>query len=66
MMKNKTVIDHLVPLVCILSPAICFFLNDNSQKLLGGYVFDNELILVNAIITFLGLLLISKKRTNEF
>ncbi|MEN9639226.1 MAG: hypothetical protein RLZZ262_1094, partial [Bacteroidota bacterium] len=28
---------------------------------LGGYKFGNELLIVNAIITFLGLLLISKK-----
>ncbi len=60
-MKKRTVIDKLVPVICILSPAICFFLNTNSTRLLGGYVFDNELILVNAIFTFIGLLTISKK-----
>jgi Na+/pantothenate symporter len=60
-MKKRTVIDNLVPVICILSPAICFFLNANSSLLLGGYVFDNELILVNATITFIGLLTISKK-----
>jgi Na+/proline symporter len=65
-MKNKTVIDELVPVICVISPAISFFLNKYSDKLIRGYIFDNELIIVNAFITFLGLLLISKKRTNEF
>jgi Na+/proline symporter len=60
--KNRNVIDVLVPFICILSPLICFFLHKYSDTIFNGYVFDNELILVNATITFLGLLLISKKK----
>jgi len=30
---------------------------------MGGYIFDNELIVVNGLITFIGLLLISKPTT---
>ena len=60
--KNRNVIDVLVPFICILSPLICFFLHKYSDIIFNGYVFDNELILVNATITFLGLLLISKKK----
>ena len=61
-LKKRGVYDKLVPFICLLSPAICFFLNQNSKTLLGGYVFDNELILINVIITFIGLLLISNKQ----
>jgi Na+/proline symporter len=64
-MKKRTVHDNLVPFICILSPAICFFLNLNSKTLMGGYVFDNELILVNGLFTFIGLLLISKPATGQ-
>lgn len=59
-MKSKTVHDKLVPFVCIVSPVICFFIAKNSVLLLGNYVIDNELIIINGLITFIGLLLISK------
>ncbi len=59
--KNRGLHDKIVPFVCVVSPAICYFLNSNSKTLMGGYVFDNELILVNGLITFIGLLFISKK-----
>lgn len=59
-MKSKTVSDKLVPFICILAPAITFLITENSKTLFFGYVFDNELIIVNGLITFIGLLLISK------
>ncbi len=59
-MKSKTVHDKFVPIICVLSPAICFLISRYSSVLFGDYVFDNELIIVNGLITFLGLLLISK------
>ncbi|MBD3750515.1 MAG: sodium:solute symporter [Sphingobacteriales bacterium] len=61
-LKKRGVRDKLVPFVCLLSPAISFFLNQNSKTLLNGYVFDNELILINGLITFIGLLFISNKK----
>jgi Na+/proline symporter len=63
--QTKTVKDKWVPFVCVLSPAICFLINKNSALLLGSYVIDNELIIVNGLITFLGLLLISKPATTQ-
>jgi len=59
--RNRGLHDKLVPFICILSPAICYLLNEYSAQLLGGYKFSVELILVNGLITFIGLLLISKK-----
>ena len=64
-MKNRGVKDQLVPFICLISPAVCFFLNTNSKALMGGYVFDNELIVVNGLITFIGLLAISKPATSQ-
>jgi len=64
-MKSKTVHDQWVPLICILSPALCFLISKNSALLFGDYVFDNELIIVNGLFTFLGLLLISKPAVSE-
>ena len=59
-MKTKTVHDKFVPIICVLSPAICFMISHNSALFFGKYVFDNELIIVNAFITYIGLLFISK------
>jgi Na+/proline symporter len=59
--RNRGLHDKLVPLVCILSPALCYLLATYSSAILGGYVFSVELILINGLITFAGLLLISKK-----
>ena len=64
-LKSRGVRDKLVPFICILSPAICFFLNANSKIVMGGYVFDNELIVVNGFITFIGLLIISKPQSTN-
>ncbi|HEY1006216.1 MAG TPA: sodium:solute symporter, partial [Sphingobacteriaceae bacterium] len=63
--KNRGVNDKLVPLVCLLSPAVCYFLSTNGKAWLGGYTFDNELILVNGLITFIGLLFISHKTRKQ-
>jgi hypothetical protein len=62
-LSKRQVFDKLVPFICLISPAICFYLSTNSAKLMGGYVFDNELILVNGLITFAGLWITSSKKT---
>lgn len=64
-MKSKTVHDKFVPFICIISPLVCFFLAKNSAALFGNYVIDNELIIINGLITFIGLLLISKPTTSQ-
>lgn len=62
LMKNYGVRDRLVPLICLVSPFITLFFSLNSSLLFGDYVFDNELIIVNALITFILLFSISKKQ----
>jgi len=51
----------LVPAVCLLSPVAVYILAMNSEKLLDGYKFGWELLVVNGLLTFSGLLLISSK-----
>ncbi|OAZ03872.1 sodium:solute symporter [Flavobacterium succinicans] len=65
-MKSKKVNDKLVPFVCVLSPALTLLINENSVTLFGGYVFDNELIILNTVITFIGLWLTSKNVAEEY
>jgi Na+/proline symporter len=57
-LTKRKVRDRFVPVVCILSPIICFILNRYSAQWFG-YSFDFELLLLNGLLTFLGLLSIS-------
>lgn len=53
--------DKRVPIVCILSPLLCYVLNHYSETWLGGYKFGFELLILNGILTFAGLLVIRKR-----
>ena len=64
-MKKKTVHDKLVPFICLISPLICFFISKYSSLLFGEYVLDNEIIIINGLLTFIGLLAISKPATKQ-
>ncbi|MDR1227143.1 MAG: sodium:solute symporter [Prevotellaceae bacterium] len=61
MLTKMPIHDRWVPLVAILSPALCFALSLLSPILLSGYEFGFELLIVNGALTFLGLLLLRKK-----
>lgn len=58
--KRKT-INSLVPLVCIASPVVCYILKEHDKAWLGGYSIGTELLIINAALTFLLLILCSKK-----
>jgi Na+/proline symporter len=58
---KKGVRDPFVPVICLISPAISYVLYLNSEQLLYGYKFGFEILLVNGLITFLGLWLLSKR-----
>ncbi|MBE9491807.1 MAG: sodium:solute symporter [Bacteroidetes bacterium] len=53
--------DSLVPLIALLSPAICYIISIFDQALLNGYNFGFELLILNGLITFAGLLIIHRK-----
>lgn len=54
--------DRWVPIVCIISPIIVWILDKNSVEWLSGYKFGFELLMLNGLITFMGLLLIKKRQ----
>jgi len=62
MFTKYNIKDKYCPLVCILSPIICYIININSSKWLWGYQFGFELLILNGMITFIGLYII---RTNR-
>ncbi|GHN00703.1 sodium:solute symporter [Cytophagales bacterium WSM2-2] len=51
-----------VPLVCLISPVISYVLSRNSVDWFSGYKIGIEILIINGLITFLGLWLISKKQ----
>ncbi len=51
--------DKYVLAICLAAPVLSYFINVNSETLLGGFQFGHMIILLNGIITFLGLLLIT-------
>ncbi|MEP6746828.1 MAG: sodium:solute symporter [Bacteroidota bacterium] len=60
-LTKRKVNDKLVPIVCIAAPIICFILDKYQQILLGDFKIGLELLIINGLLTFLGLLIISKK-----
>ena len=52
--------DKLVFLVCLISPLISYLVNIFSEDILFGYKFGFEILLLNGLLTFVGLFLIKK------
>jgi hypothetical protein len=58
---TRQVRDRLVPLVCVVAPILSYILSLNSVAWFSGYVFGIEILIVNGLITFAGLWVISRK-----
>ncbi len=59
-LTKRNVTDRLVPFVCIASPIICFFLDRFQKEIFGSFEIGLELLIINGLITFIGLWLISR------
>ena len=59
---KREVKDRYMPLIAILSPLLCILLNRYSEMLFSGYKFGFELLIVNGLITFAGMLIMSRKQ----
>lgn len=57
--------DQFVWLIAICSVIATYFLNSYSKELFNGYIFGYELLIVNGLFTFLGLLTIKKTVNNS-
>ncbi len=58
-MKKRRVIDKAVPFIAVISPVASYFIDRYSEILLFGYRFGFEILLLNALIAFTGLLIFS-------
>ncbi len=57
--------DKVVPYLAVLSPVICYILSTNSVEWFNGYKFGFELLILNGLIMFLGMLLFNDGRAKR-
>jgi len=60
--KRKVADNYNIILICIISPLLCYLINNNSAEWFNGYKFGFELLILNGLTTFLGLFGISKSK----
>ncbi|WP_266367428.1 sodium:solute symporter [Tellurirhabdus rosea] len=61
--SKRPVRDAVVPFICIASPFITLYINDHSAEWFNGYKFGFERLVLNGLITYLGLWAVSRKKT---
>ncbi len=60
---KRGVKDGAVPFICIVSPLLTLYINNHSAEWFNGYKFSFERLVLNGLITFLGMLAVSHKQT---
>jgi SSS family transporter len=54
--------DKYVWIIAVLAPVVSFIINQYSEVLLNGYQIGVEILIINGLITFLGLVLIRRQQ----
>ena len=62
---KRIVNDKITPAIAVFSPVACFFLSKYSVVLFNGYKFGFELLLLNGLLTFVGLFVFSRKNLDS-
>lgn len=50
--------------IALVAPLLCFFISRNAANWFGGFQIGLELLLINGLLTYLGLLMISKRSSS--
>lgn len=60
---SKRIIKYknAIPLICLIAPTICYVLSDYAKTWFNGFQIGIELLIINGILTFVGLWIISNK-----
>jgi solute:Na+ symporter, SSS family len=61
---KRQVLDRATPWIALFSPVVCYFLSKHSAELFNGYKFGFELLLLNGLITFIGLWIFSSRKSD--
>jgi Na+/proline symporter len=62
---KRPVLDRYVPIVCIIAPILTYYINNNSEVWFNGYKFGFERLIINGLITFIGLWLLTDKKAKR-
>lgn len=72
MFTRRMAADGAVPIICLIAPLLCLLLRPinlgrlhYAPEFLGSYQIGQELIVINALLTFGGLVLVSKKQSPQ-
>ncbi len=60
-LSKRKVRDRWVPLICLVSPVLCYFIDQHSEQIFGGFKIGYLLLILNGALTYIGMMLISKK-----
>ncbi|MBC7569664.1 MAG: sodium:solute symporter [Spirosoma sp.] len=63
--SKRPVLDRAVPFICLAAPVLTYIVNENSAAWFGGYKFGFERLLLNGLITLLGLWAVSRPVRQE-
>ncbi|WP_372775755.1 sodium:solute symporter [Mangrovibacterium sp.] len=58
---KRPLYDRFVPIVAVVAPLLTFLISANSEAMFWGYKFGFELLIVNGVLTFLGLVAIRRR-----
>ena len=61
LLHKRQVNDRLVPAICVISPVMSYIVDANSQAWFNGYKFGFELLMLNGLLTYAGLWMISRR-----
>ena len=64
MMTKRAIRDKWALLVCLAAPVASYFINQNSADIFGGFQFGFLIVVLNGLLTFIGLIIISKPQVN--
>jgi len=62
--SKRRIPDKWIPVVCVLAPALSIFLDQNSENWFNGYEFGYDILVVNSLITLIGLYILSTNNKN--
>ena len=60
--KRRLPNTYFIALIALISPVLCYLLQTNAAHLFNGYIIGIEILIINGLLTFTGLLIISKKQ----
>jgi len=64
-LTKRNLNNTLVPVICVLAPILCLVLDYYQAQLFGDFRIGQELLIINGLITFIGLWLISSANSEK-